>query len=323
MSKYAYTKGLLCMLMFVFLQEHWLHTADMQSLRNLGADVSLHRCSYMLDNILLQGHPYSAVAILWHSECNHFVRPCEKFSARFCAVQVNFNSLKCVYMPTDDQTNSVHGELHDTLDEIETFISSLNVAVILLGGDFNADFTRKNVQSNYVKAFCDRVYLLPCVSFLNHSFTYTRSQGNFYSLFNHFMISNIFDIKKSCVGLELLDDSVVNEVKCSDHDAVLLRLNLPMIMHAHSLMSPHQLLSVSNGKANSAYIVAFKTQLADKLTSLSSSFPIDFLQYHCSSSPLHILLIDKFAVSYRLFLLILVTFVCLMPYFLSVDKILL
>ena len=81
------------------------------------------------------------------------------------------------------------------------------VDLILHGGDFNVDFTRNNGQSNYVKAFCDRVNLL-CVSFLNHSFTYTRSQGNFYFLIDHFMISNIFDIKKSCVGLDLLDDSV-------------------------------------------------------------------------------------------------------------------
>ena len=52
------------------------------------------------------------------------------------------------------------------------------------------------------------------------------------------MISNVFDIKKSCVGLEILDDySVVNEVKCSDYDAVL-RLNLPMVMHAHSINKP-------------------------------------------------------------------------------------
>ena len=110
-------------------------------------------------------------------------------------------------MPTDNQTNSVNEELHDTLDEIETFISSLYVDVILLGGDFSAYLTRNNIQSNYVKAFCDRVNLIPCVSFFNHSFTYTRSQGNFYSLIDHFMISNILDIKKSCVGLELLDSS--------------------------------------------------------------------------------------------------------------------
>ena len=55
-------------------------------------------------------------------------------------VLYNFNSLKCVfvcvYMPTDNHTNSVNEELHDTLDEIDTFISSLNVDVILFGGDF-------------------------------------------------------------------------------------------------------------------------------------------------------------------------------------------
>ena len=112
-------------------------------------DESFYGCSSMHDNVLLQSRSYGGVVILWHSEFNHFVRPCKQFSTHYWAVQVNFNSLKsvfvCEYLPTDNQTNSVKEELHDTLDEIETFISSLNVAVILLGGDFNADFTWNNV----------------------------------------------------------------------------------------------------------------------------------------------------------------------------------
>ena len=32
-----------------------------------------------------------------------------------------------IFMPTDNQTNSVNEELLDILDEIETLISSLNV----------------------------------------------------------------------------------------------------------------------------------------------------------------------------------------------------
>ena len=34
-------------------------------------------------------------------------------------------------MPTDNQTNSVNEKLHDTLDEIKTFISSLYVLLKL------------------------------------------------------------------------------------------------------------------------------------------------------------------------------------------------
>ena len=52
------------------------------------------------------------------------------------------------------------------------------------------------------------------------------------------MINNIFKITKSCVGLELLNDSVVNKVKCSNNDAVLLRLNLLIVRHAHRINEP-------------------------------------------------------------------------------------
>ena len=76
---------------FVFLQEYWSHSADMQSLCNLGADVSFHDCSSIPDNVLVQGRPYGGIAILWHPEFNHFVRPCKQFSTRCYAVQVNFN----------------------------------------------------------------------------------------------------------------------------------------------------------------------------------------------------------------------------------------
>ena len=136
------------------------------------------------------------------------------------------------------------------------------------------------------------------------------------------MISTVLDIKKSCVKLKLLDDSVVNEVKCSDYDAVL-RLNFPMVMHAHSINEPTlNAKHVTWHKANSAYIAAFKTQLTEKMTSLLSSFPIDFLPCH-GCSPLHISLPDKFAVKLQTALIDWVICVFLMSYFLNVDNILL
>ena len=51
LSKYTYFKGLLRMSNFFFLEKHWLHTADMQSLCNLGADVLFHGCLSMSDDI--------------------------------------------------------------------------------------------------------------------------------------------------------------------------------------------------------------------------------------------------------------------------------
>ena len=49
LSKYTYIKGLLHMTNFVFLKEHWLHTADMQS---QCADESFQGFSSTPDNVL-------------------------------------------------------------------------------------------------------------------------------------------------------------------------------------------------------------------------------------------------------------------------------
>ena len=68
-------------------------------------------------------------------------------------------------------------------------------------------------------------------------------------------------------------------------------------MHAQSINEPTPTTKyVVWHTANSAHIAAFKTQLAEKVTSLLSSFPIDFLHCHGCSSPLHISLTDKLAV---------------------------
>ena len=48
--------------------------------------------------MLLQSLSYDGVPILWHSEFNHILKPCKQHNTHRWAVQVNFNSLNCVFV---------------------------------------------------------------------------------------------------------------------------------------------------------------------------------------------------------------------------------
>ena len=143
--KYAFLDKLLQSSDFLFLQEHWLHTDDIPSLANFSSSsIFVHGCSGMQDGVLLNGRPYGGVAIVWHSRLNHTVSIYNHFSTRCCAVYVTLGRFKfaliCVYFPTDNFSNSPSEELLDTIDCLETFIYSLDVDGIILGGDLNTDF---------------------------------------------------------------------------------------------------------------------------------------------------------------------------------------
>ena len=90
----------------------------------------------MPDNVLLKSCPYGGIFVLCHSEYNQLVINFKQFMIRCCSVQINLNSLKCVFVCTRVSTNerrhTVNEELYHTLDEIKTFISSLDVDLILL-----------------------------------------------------------------------------------------------------------------------------------------------------------------------------------------------
>ena len=90
----------------------------------------------MPDNVLLKSCPYGGIFVLCYSEYSQLVIHFKQFMIRCCLVQVNLNSLKCVFVctcvSTNERRHTVNEELHHTLDEIKTFISFLHVDLILL-----------------------------------------------------------------------------------------------------------------------------------------------------------------------------------------------
>ena len=230
--KYAFLDKLLQSSDFLFLQEHWLHTDDIPSLANFSSSsIFVHGCSGMQDGVLLNGRPYGGVAIVWHSRLNHTVSIYNHFSTRCCAVCVTLGRFKfaliCVYFPTDNFSNSPSEELLDTIDCLETFIYSLDVDGIILGGDLNTDFLRDNAQSRCVSAFCERINIVPCITFVHPSLNYTRSHNDVSSFIDHFAVSNAFANTSYCTNYTVCDDSFMNEVNLSDHCGLCINIAIP------------------------------------------------------------------------------------------------
>ena len=90
-------------------------------------------------------------------------------------------ALICLYLPIDNYSTTATTDLNDTLDLLETFIFSLDVDCVIIGGDCNVDFNRLNAQTTSFNNFCKRVNMKPCVSFLNYVFNFTRKQDGFSS----------------------------------------------------------------------------------------------------------------------------------------------
>ena len=160
-----------------------------------GKDLSYHGCSGMSDTELLCGRPYGGVAILWLPHVDVTVVPYPAICNRCCAVKVVTGDVSFaiinVYMPVDNfSSNIIDVELRDTVDNIETFIHSINVDFIVIAGDLNVDLGRSNAHGRFLVDFLSRVDMYLCTSFVPYNFSFTRSCNGSFSLIDHVAVSS-------------------------------------------------------------------------------------------------------------------------------------
>ena len=111
----------------------------MLSFANIDSSLSYHGCSGVFDNKSASDRPFGGVAILLHSKLNNVINVYKQFSTRCCAVRVQLQqqlcvALVCVYFPTDNQSIVPSQELVDIIDNLETFIYTLDVDCVILRG---------------------------------------------------------------------------------------------------------------------------------------------------------------------------------------------
>jgi hypothetical protein len=111
--------------------------------------ISCHGVSAMDSYILLSGRPHGGCSILWRSSLACDVSPIDTGSKQVCAVIVktaDICMLICnVYMPTDTKHCNVNLlNFDETLESCRLLATSNNIEHVIIGGDFNTDFSRAN-----------------------------------------------------------------------------------------------------------------------------------------------------------------------------------
>ena len=274
---------------FVFLQEHWLISDNLNIFIDQIPNISCHGISAMDTSQLLAGRPYGGCSILWRSSIACKVSPVECPSKRMCAITVDLPQVKLllinVYMPTDtryDRQNII--EYDNLLIDISALSERLGVDHIVIAGDFNTDFGRgQSPHTVSLLRFLNQETLFEPSSYIDYTFE-SLSNGE-RSWLDHFFLSEN-------LRSQSLDYSVIHEGdNLSDHSAIVLELLIPVCFVDASVHSttPGKL---NWDRASDEAISCYQRRLCSALTQLSVPFEaLGCANPKCSD---HLLLIDKY-----------------------------
>ena len=250
----------------LLLQEHWLSDAQMNVLNDVGSDFLNIGVSGFDNSEVLGGRPYGGCAIIWRSSLMVKIQPLVVPSRRLCAAIIATDSwsllLVNVYMPYEGDEQKTE-EFTDLLILIENIMVSNSVTHVIVGGDFNVEFSRNKVHTALLNTFCDNTGLSPAIrhSLCNIDYTYNFGMSRF-NILDHFLLSGtLFDVGVSSAF-------VVHEVdNLSDHDPIILQLSLDI---RHITVSSRAFTShVSWVKASDRDLHNYQLSLACNLRAIS------------------------------------------------------
>lgn len=221
----------------LLLQETWLLRRDLCRLNNLHGSYLGRGKSSVPDNQILQGRPYGGLAILWKKKLSSNVSfiDCDKdrILPFILTLDRGKQLLICnVYFPTDNRlATTVSDELSHLIDALEICIKGNSSDFILIGGDFNTDFTRNNAQAKCLQQFLQR-------NTLSHtwlkSVTTFSGPNNAKSCIDYFMVDNF--LSEFIENTEVLDYTVwpkdighspiVIDILCSTINDVVIDQNV-------------------------------------------------------------------------------------------------
>ena len=180
-----------------FIQEHWLHKANLGDLRQIHKDYTATGCSGMpADKLHKKGRPYGGSGILYKKSISHNVKHIDSCKVKnACTITINENLLLVnAYLPTDNRLmNSVHPKFKETVDNLDGFLACHAGKSILAGGDLNVDLSRNNAHSRYIVqlAYRHNMYFVQTNHLANYEYTYAqdmRDGTNRKSTVDHFLL---------------------------------------------------------------------------------------------------------------------------------------
>ena len=199
---------------FLLLQEHGLHMSQFDWFENIYNRIGKHGVSAMDEGQLLRGRPHGGVVILWNPDLKCKIKIVNYESKRMCAVIAEIGDEKLllinVYMPCDDRCLDQNiNEYVQVLNDIEILCNSVNVDYICIGGDFNTDLARSNIQSCTLNDFTIRSDFNYCAQDMccNVEYTFCSKGTGATSFIDHFIISdNMLGKLKSFDSIESINN---------------------------------------------------------------------------------------------------------------------
>ena len=193
----------------MLLQETWLLKRDLDRLNQLHSLYMGRGISSVPDTDVLQGRPYGGLAVLWRKSLSTNISFIHCEEKRLQPLVLSLKNKKTVficnvYFPIDNRcVATVCDTYAATLDSLEICMHENLHDYILLGGDFNTDFTRCNAHANYLKEFLQR-NMLVCTSSTS-AYTFI-GPNNTKSCIDHFMVDNT--LLQSVENTQILDYTI-------------------------------------------------------------------------------------------------------------------
>ena len=134
---------------FVLMQETWLFKNNLQMLSGIHNDYMIHGKSFVPDDKILTGRPYGGLGILWRKSMAINVQATDINSDQSSGVLVilahkSISMILNVYLPTDLRSMTpVSQEYEMCIDMLEMCSNRYAYDKLVIGGDFNTDFSRQ------------------------------------------------------------------------------------------------------------------------------------------------------------------------------------
>ena len=269
--KSAYIKSLLANCAVLFLQEHWLSVDQLRLLNDIDAEFQCIGVSGFDNSDILSGRPFGGCAILWRSDLSVTVNTLPACSRRVCAIRMANDNVKLlfinVYMPYEGD-DEMSAEFADQLSVVENLIYDNPDCHVIVGGDFNVDFSRDRLHTALLSSFCENVDLNPIIGHNKCTVDYTYFNLCRFNVVGHFLLTGT--IFHNSVSRAFAIHDVDN---ISDHEPTALQLVLDVkcIGLHNRIHTPH----VSWIKANASDISNYRCMLSDRLRRIK--LPVDAL----------------------------------------------
>ena len=218
----------------MLLQETWVTPYNKAKIGSIHKDYLFHSISGIDDDEILRGRPYGGLAILWHQRIQNYVHKIQTLnSRRLCGVTFDNGTEKMTivncYFPCDNYSKSAAtDDFLDICDELESFIVSCNDSMIIVGGDLNMDFNRRNQHDSLFTDLLGRRDLVLAwnIDGAHSDYTYTDFGNNAFSCIDHFCVD--YALKDDIISVTVLDEAL----NMSHHSPICMVLKVDFVLGA-------------------------------------------------------------------------------------------